>query len=89
MSDQLKNMLAQILTGLGAYFVGRGWITADLLTGTIVPALITLIGLGYSVYLNTRGAKVAAVAAVPGTEVVLPRAEATLAAKMPENVTSK
>lgn len=89
MSDQLKNLLAQILTGIGMFFVGRGWITMDLLTGTIIPSIITLAGLGYSFYLNTRGAKVAAVAAVPGTEVVLPRAEAPLAAVLPQNVTSK
>jgi hypothetical protein len=89
MTDQLKNLITQLLTGIGAYFVGRGWITTDLLTGTIIPGLVTLIGLGYSVYLSTRGAKVASVAAVPGTQVVLPASEAPLAATLPGNVTTK
>lgn len=88
MSDQIKNLITQLLTGIGAYFVGRGWITSDLLTGTIIPGLVTLIGLGYSIYLSTRGAKVAAVA-TPGTTVILPASEADLAAKLPGNVTTK
>lgn len=89
MTDQIKNLIAQILTGIGMYFVGRGWITTDMLTGTIIPAIVGVIGVGYSVYLNTRGQKVASVAAVPGTEVVLPTTEAHIAAALPSNVTSK
>lgn len=86
MTDQIKNLLSQIFTGIGMYFVGRGWITADLLTGTIIPGVVTLVGLGYSIYLSTRGAKVAAVA-TPGTTVILPKSEAPLAASLPSNVT--
>lgn len=89
MTDQIKNLITQLLTGIGAYFVGRGWITADLLTGTVIPFAVTAIGFGYSIYLATRGAKVAAVASVPGTQVVLPASEAPLAASLPGNVTSK
>lgn len=85
MTDQIKNLLSQILTGIGMYFVGRGWITADLLTGTIIPGIVTLAGLGYSIYLATRGAKVAAVA-TPGTMVVLPTSETKLAEALPANV---
>lgn len=84
-TDQFKNLITQLLTGIGAYFVGRGWITADLLTGTIIPGAVTLIGLGYSVYLSTRGQKIAAVA-TPGTTVVLPNSEAKLADTLPSNV---
>lgn len=87
MSDQLKNLLSQALTGIGMYFVGRGWITADFLTATLIPGVITLAGIGYGYYLNTRGVKVAAVA-TPGTTVVLPAKEAALAAKLPNNVTT-
>ncbi len=89
MTDQIKNLITQLLTGLGMYFVGRGWITTDLLTSTIIPFVVTALGFGYSIYLATRGAKVAAVASVPGTEIVLPRTEAPLAATLPANVTAK
>lgn len=85
MTDQIKNLITQLLTGVGMYFVGRGWITTDLLTSTIIPGIVTLAGLGYSIYLATRGAKVAAVA-TPGTTVVLPASEAKLADAMPSNV---
>lgn len=89
MTDQIKNLIAQVLTGIGMYFVGRGWITTDMLTGTIIPAIVGVIGVGYSIYLNTRAQKVAAVASVPGTEVVLPKSEAPLADSLPHNVTTK
>jgi hypothetical protein len=85
MTDQIKNLITQLLTGIGMYFVGRGWITTDLLTGTIIPFAVTAIGFGYSIYLATRGAKVAAVA-TPGTMIVLPTSEASLAASLPSNV---
>lgn len=87
MTDQIKNLITQLLTGIGMYFVGRGWITTDLLTSTIIPGLVTLAGLGYSIYLATRGAKVAAVATA-GTTVVLPASESKLADTMPNNVTT-
>lgn len=85
MSDQLKNLLAQILTGLGGYFVGRGWIDNATLVNVIIPAILGLLGIGYSVYLNLRSVKVASVA-TPGTTVVLPVAEAKLADALPANV---
>lgn len=88
MSDQLKNFLSQALTAIGMYFVGRGWITADLLTSTLIPGAITLAGIGYGFYLNTRASKVASVA-TPGTTVVLPASEAKLAAALPDNVVTK
>lgn len=85
MTDQIKNLISQILMGIGGYFVGRGWVTTDQLTNIIIPAVIGLLGLGYSIYLNTRSAKVASVA-TPGTMVVLPAKEAALAAALPSNV---
>lgn len=88
MTDQIKNLLSQALTAIGMYFVGRGWITTDLLTGTIIPGVITLAGIGYGFYLNTRAVKVAAVA-TPGTTIVLPASEANIAAALPSNVQSK
>ena len=88
MSDQIKNLISQALTAIGMYFVGRGWITTDLLTSTIIPGIITLAGIGYGFYLNTRSVKVAAVA-TPGTTVVLPAAEKSIADALPSNVQSK
>lgn len=85
MTDQLKNLIAQILTGIGGYFVGRGWIDNATLINVIIPAILGAIGLGYSVYLNTRGQKVQSVA-TPGTMVVLPQSEAKLADTLPQNV---
>lgn len=84
MTDQIKNLITQILTGIGAYFVGRGWISNDLLA-QIIPAVMAVIGVGYSIYLTTRSQRVASVATA-GTTVVLPASEAKLADSLPSNV---
>ncbi len=85
MNDQLKNIIAQILTGVGGYFVGRGWIDNATLVNVIIPGVLGLFGVGYSIYLNLRSVKVAAVA-TPGTTVVLPSSEQALANTLPSNV---
>lgn len=64
MSDQLKNTIAQLLTAIGGFLVGKGWITSDMLSQAI-PLLVGVIGFSYSVYLNTKSVKVASVAALP------------------------
>lgn len=85
MNDQIKNLLAQILTGVGGYFVGKGWIDSATMTGVIIPAVVGIAGVAYSAYLNLRSVKIASVA-TPGTTVVLPSSEKSVAAKLPDNV---
>lgn len=70
MTDQIKNLITQLLTGIGAYFVGRGWISNDLLM-QIVPGVVTLVGIGYSIYLNLNSSKIASVAAMPEVKTVV------------------
>jgi hypothetical protein len=89
MNDQIKNLLTHVLTGAGMFLVGKGWVTAETMTQVIIPGVLSVAGLAWAAWMNTRAAKVASVAATPGTEVVLPRAERALAETMPDNVTSK
>lgn len=66
--DQIAGPLRAVVPALVAYMVGRGWIpegaAADIGTG-----LLALGAAGWSIYTNRRTAKVADVAAMPGTTV--------------------
>ena len=68
MDDQIKGTLRALVPAVVAYLVGRGYIPANL--ATEAGALILAAGaVGWSVFDKRRSAKVAAVAAMPGTIV--------------------
>lgn len=69
MNDQIKNIVTHVLTGFGMFLVGRGLVTTDMVTA-LVPALVTILGVAYSAYLNTDTNKIATVAALDKVEVV-------------------
>ena len=68
MDDQLKGTLRALVPAVVAYTVGKGWIAAS--SAADVGALILALGaVGWSVFDKRRSAKVASVAAMPGTVV--------------------
>lgn len=68
MDDNLKGTLRALVPALVAYAVGKGWIPAS--DAADVGAIILALGaVGWSVYDKRRAARVASVAAMPGTVV--------------------
>lgn len=80
--DQALSALRWLVTGIGGYAVGRGWITADQVT-YILGALAALVPLVWSFLSHTDSAKIAAVTAMPEVKqvVVTPTAPDTAAAQ--------
>lgn len=66
--DNITGPLRAVVPAFVAYMVGRGWIPAGS-AADIGAAVIALGAAGWSVYSNRRTAKVADVAAMPGTTV--------------------
>ncbi len=68
MDDYLKGALRALVPSVVAYAVGRGWIPAS--AAADAGALILAAGaVGWSIFDKRKSAKVAAVAAMPGTVV--------------------
>jgi hypothetical protein len=68
MNDQLAGSLRALVPALVAYLVGRGFIPAGV--AAEAGALILAAGaVGWSIFDKRRAAKVASVAAMPGTVV--------------------
>ncbi len=68
MDDQLKGALRALVPAVVAYLVGRGYIPASV--AAEAGALVLAVGaVGWSIFDKRRSAKVAAVAAMPGTVV--------------------
>lgn len=84
-SDQIGGIVRAILSAVGGYFVGKGFLDASTLT-TIVGAVTTLIVTGWSLWTNSTTAMIASVAEKPEvTKVVAP----SLASSIPAaNVTT-
>lgn len=80
--DQVLSAVRWLLTGVGGYAVGRGWITTDQLT-YIGGAAVAIVPLVWSFFVHTDGAKIAAVTAMPEVKqvVVTPAAPDTAAAQ--------
>lgn len=66
--DEIKGTLRALVPAVVAYAVGRGWIPAS--SAADATAVILALGaVGWSVYDKRKAAKVASVAAMPGTVV--------------------
>ncbi len=67
-TDQITGIVRAVVPALVAYLVGKGWIPAGS-AADIGALILAALAAGWSVASNTKSAKTASVAAMPGTVV--------------------
>lgn len=90
--EQLIAVSATIVSSLGGYAAGKGWLTGDQLTTltSLVPQVINVFAIGIPLVVafiaNTKKAKIATVAALPDVSKIVMTSQAAADAQPASNV---
>lgn len=84
-TEQVKNTVSQIVTGIAMFFAGRGWISNELVV-PIVSAVVALLSLAFMIWDNTKIAMISKVADLPEVDGVKVN-DPAVASATPPNVT--